>query len=190
MHTFKDKDNKTVLLLHIPKNAGTTCGRFLSGYSKWYNLKDAFYNDHFPIQYAKNIIDYDYSIAFLRNPYDRVLSRYSYLTQHEYYKDNYKNVSLEKFINFQICYSNKDCWLPESWRKQIEYITIDSKMSVDFLYKIEEVDVVSVLKDITGRDIDVKPQNTSTYVDRLTDSLKNTIYNLFQDDFKKIGYNK
>jgi hypothetical protein len=190
MHTFKDKNNKTVLLLHIPKNAGTTCGIFLSGYSKWYNLKDAFYNDHMPIRYAKNIIEYDYSIAFLRNPYNRVLSRYAYLTQHSYYRDTYKSISLEDYVNFQVCYANKDSWLPESWRKQIEYVTIDNAISVDLLYKIEEVDVVSVLTDITGRNITVQPQNTSTHLNKLTDSLKDSIYNLYHSDFKKLGYNK
>lgn len=188
MYTFKDKNNNTVLLLHIPKNAGTTCGHFLKGYGKWHNLQDAFYNDHFPLVYARNIVDYDYSIAFVRNPYQRVLSRYFYLTQHQYYKETYKNISIDNYITNKICYANKDCWLPESWRKQVEYIEIDNQLAVDNLYKIEEVNVLEVMKDITGKNINVEPQNTSQHLYDLNDEQKQQVYNIYKEDFTKLGY--
>jgi hypothetical protein len=80
VYTFIDKNLKKVLVIQIPKNASLTIGSIL--YSKhgsfYYNLWDNYYNDHIPFVYGKHITDYDYSIAFVRNPYSRMLSRFSY----------------------------------------------------------------------------------------------------------------
>ena len=184
MHIFADKNNYKVLLIHIPKCAGTSCGQFLHKYAtnhKWYNLNDGYYNDHIPLHVAKKIVDFDYSIAFVRNPYDRFASKYSYLTEFDYHP-GYKGCTVDQFLDQRINLKDPGCWTPEGWRKQIEYIE-----GVDQIFKIEDHDPIKVLNHITGLNGKQEIANKSKKV-FLTNTQKEKVYNIFKEDFERLYY--
>lgn len=185
MHIFADKHNNKVLLLHIPKCAGTSCGQFLHKYArnhKWYNLKDGYYNDHIPIQVANQIVDYDYAIAFVRNPYTRFLSKYSYLTKYNYHL-GYESYTIDKFIKDKPNLKDLGCWTPEGWRKQIEYINDDIN-----IYKIEEHNPIDVLNDLIGTNYNQEKANKTEHSFYLTKRQKEKIYEIYKEDFKGLNY--
>jgi len=185
MHTFVDKHNCKVLLLHIPKCAGTSCGHFLHKYSskhKWYNLKDSYYNDHLPIHVAKQIVDYDYAIAFVRNPFTRFASRYSYLTKSGYYS-GYENYTIDRFLDEKPNLSGcPGSWEPQGWRKQHEYID-DSVQT----YKIEEHDPINILNKLLGTKHTQENVNKSIPTG-LTEHQKDVIINIYREDFERLNY--
>lgn len=194
MYTFKDKFGKTVLVIQIPKNASLTIGTIL--YKKfdsvYYNLWDSYYNDHIPFVYGKNIVNFDYSISFVRHPYSRTLSRFSYLKTNPYDKDFFKNYNFEDFILKKPSPIN-NAWMPWSWREQVEYITIDGKLSVDQIYKLEEISINDVFSELLGTTIYETRENRSyseKYEELLTDKLKKQIYEIYKNDFNMLGYEK
>ena len=185
MHVFRDKNNRKVLLLHIPKCAGTTLGHMLQDLPdhKWYNLKDGYYNDHIPIKVAKHIIDYDYSICFVRNPYDRFLSKYAYLVDYDYHK-GYTGLSINHFLENKPNQKDAGCWTPEGWRLQTEYINNE----VDHVFKIEDRNPIVVLNEILGTSIVQKKVNTTQHSYKLTNKQKLKIHNIYKQDFKDLDY--
>ena len=185
MHVFADKNNKRVLLLHVPKCAGTSCGHFLHKHAKdhkWYNLMDGYYNDHMPLKIAKQITDYDYSIAFVRNPYARFVSKYAYLTHYDYHP-GYQGYTINKFLDEKPNRKDPGCWTPEGWRKQIEYVD-----GVDQIFKLEEHDPIKVLNDLIGTNFKQRRVNqTESYV-HLTEDQKKKIYSIYKEDFERLKY--
>ena len=185
MHIFADGNNKTVLLLHIPKCAGTSCGQFLHKHAqrhKWYNLNDGYYNDHIPIKVAKQIVDYDYAIAFVRNPYERFLSKYFYLTKTNHHP-GYENYSIQNFLDKRLNLKDSGCWTPEGWRKQIEYI--DETVHI---YKIEEQDPIDILNKLIGTNHTHEKANKTDYNYSLTKNEMCDIFHIYKEDFERLNY--
>lgn len=187
MHLFKDKDNKNVLLLHIPKCAGTSCGHLLQQATKqhrWYNLHDNYYNDHMPLQVAKYIVEYDYSICFVRNPYHRFASKYCYLTKFSYHH-GYADYTIDEFLDKKINLQDSGCWTPEGWRLQVEYI-----QGVNRVYKIEEHNPIDVINNLLGTNLKQDKVNTSNNNIVFNDDQKEKIYSIYKNDFEQLGYSK
>lgn len=184
MQIFADKNGKRVLLLHIPKCAGTSCGHLLHKVAKehkWYNFKDGYYNDHMPFSIAEKIVDFDYSVAFVRNPYSRFASKYSYLTKFDYHP-GYKGYTIDQFLDQKINLKDPGCWTPEGWRKQVEYTN-----GIDYIYKIEDRNPIDVLNELLGTNIKQENVNTS-YPVLFTEQQKEKIYNIFKEDFERFNY--
>ena len=150
---------------------------------KWYNLNDGYYNDHIPIKVAKQIIDYDYSICFVRNPYDRFLSKYAYLVDYNYHK-GYTGLSINHFLENKPNQKDAGCWTPEGWRLQTEYINNE----VDHVFKIEDRNPIVVLNEILGTSIVQKKVNTTQHSYKLTNKQKLKIHNIYKQDFKDLDY--
>jgi hypothetical protein len=185
MHVFLDKNKRKVLLLHIPKCAGTTLGHMLQDLPDhtWYNMNDGYYNDHIPIKVAKNLISYDYSMCFVRNPYDRFLSKYAYLVDYDYHK-GYDGLSIDHFIEHQPNHKHSGCWTPEGWRLQTEYINNE----IDHVFKIEDRNPTDVLNEILGTSIIQEKVNTTQHKYKLTSQQKLKVHNIYKEDFKELDY--
>lgn len=185
MHTFVDKHNCKVLLLHIPKCAGTSCGHFLHKYAskhKWYNLNDGYYNDHIPINVAKQMIDYDYAIAFTRNPYTRFVSKYSYLTKYNYHP-GYESYTIDKFLHYKPNLKDPGCWTPEGWRKQYEYV--DDSV---YTYKLEEHNPIDILNELIETNHTQEKANETKQLVYLTKKQEQKIYQIYKEDFERFNY--
>jgi hypothetical protein len=186
MHVFPDKNGNKVLLLHIPKCAGTTLGVLLQNTAghKWYNLNDGYYNDHMPINVAKQISDCDYSVCFVRNPYDRFLSKYSYLVDFDYHR-GYSEYSIDYFLDNKPNFKDPGCWTPEGWRLQVEYINT----TVNCVYKVEDENPVNVLNNILGTSFlpSIKNASYKNSYD-LSKNQKQKIEKIYKQDFEELNY--
>lgn len=130
MLEFKNK-----ILLHIPKCAGTSILTALKldvwngdpNYNPLYDVK-IHYNDyqqtHIP---AKDIEIQKPKIAFVRNPWDRTVSRYWYCRKRYNITESFEDFVINKTVK-----SNYD-WGPPSWRCQSDWLDEDT-----VFYKMED----------------------------------------------------
>ena len=139
-YSLKGFDDHKCVFIHIPKAGGVSLAL---------NLFDNLGYGHRPIyKYLyifnqKELTSY-FKFTFTRNPWDRLVSAYFFLKSggfHEedaqWFKDN-----LSKYSDFEDFVSN---WLNKDniykgihFIPQYEFITINSKIAVDKIYKIEE----------------------------------------------------
>ena len=117
------------IFFHLPKNAGVSVSRilikqenplkmkrissfFLRNFFKtkdnfYLSLKDKklnFFNSHSPCYKIQKIIDKDtfskfYKFAVIRNPWDRMVSRYFYSKKID---SSFKDLSFKEFLNFDL----------------------------------------------------------------------------------------
>tara|TARA_B100001057_G_scaffold469521_1_gene529952 strand:+ start:6247 stop:6792 length:546 start_codon:yes stop_codon:yes gene_type:complete len=130
MLEFKNK-----ILLHIPKCAGTSILTALKlnvwngddHYNENYDVR-IHYNDiqqtHIP---AKDIKINKPKVAFVRNPWDRTVSRYWYCRKRYKIKETF-----EEFVQQKIMKVDYD-WGPPSWRCQSDWLDENT-----VFYKIED----------------------------------------------------
>ena len=86
--------NRKILFIHVPKTGGYTISQCLSAAGLRMEFEGS---KHSPLSSYKNVDDY-YKFAFVRNPFDMLVSRYFHnLVNRE--RDKYKNYgSFAKFI--------------------------------------------------------------------------------------------
>ena len=69
--------DKKCVFFHIPKTAGISISNALFGDVKWGHRSVNFYKSH----YGENIFNSLYKFCFVRNPYDRLFSAYTFLKE-------------------------------------------------------------------------------------------------------------
>ena len=145
--------------------------------------------------------------AFVRNPYDRVKSWFSYHTGH-----CYDNLTFEEWVNngckthFNI--QNKTNWINEGLSPLLQYnFIVSSKKKVDFVGKIEnyENDMKIITEKLNNickekgiqhefifRNVkcNTNSQNKNKKNLEMSNETKEKIYNLFKKDFEYFGYDK
>ena len=174
MLEFKNK-----ILLHIPKCAGTSILTALKldvwngdpNYNPLYDVK-IHYNDyqqtHIP---AKDIEIQKPKIAFVRNPWDRTVSRYWYCRKRYNITESFEDFVINKIVK-----SDYD-WGPPSWRCQSDWIDEQTTF-----YKIENGIEPILLKEF---DVDIKlPKINNMNIDNYKIREK-FLYDLIADYYKE-----
>jgi|TARA_B110000858_G_scaffold16512_2_gene16691 hypothetical protein len=145
--------------------------------------------------------------AFVRNPYDRVKSWFSYHTG-----PYYDNLTLEEWVNngciTHFTVQNKTNWKKEGLSPLLQYNFIDTaKKKVDFVGKMEnyENDMKIITEKLNSicKERGIKHEftfhnvkcNTNTNNKNkknleMSNEIKEKIYNLFKKDFEYFGYDK
>jgi len=160
----------TVLYIHIPKTGGTSISSALSSYDNEVITQDhtiyksspkhgSTYNkvlnfqlsraEHFRTVIGEEIYNNAWSVAIVRNPWDRYISNWKWLTRESCKYNNYtKNsnsvITFETFVKESIrCYgTHKSAYDHQRWhiRNQIEHI-VDSNgnIIVDHIGRFEKL---------------------------------------------------
>jgi len=174
MLEFEDK-----ILLHIPKCGGTSILTALKldvwsgddAYNKKYNVKivyDDFYQTHIP---ASRVLTRKKKYAFVRNPWDRTVSRYYYC------KKRYKiTESFEDFVKNKIVKVRYD-FGPPSWRQQVEWIDPGT-----VCMRVED-GIQTQLKHHFDLDIDI-PVINSMNIDSYKSVYNQELYDIVSDYYK------
>ena len=128
------------IFIHIPKTGGTSIASALFGsnvgHYKWSLLKNAFDKDY----------DNYFKFAFVRNPWDRLLSAFNYLQSDrktkanaEWMKQNrLEGMDFETFVTTRL----EDLMYYPHFKPQSDFICdYDGKIMVDYLGKFNELDV-------------------------------------------------
>lgn len=222
-------NNHKLIHIHIPKTAGVSISnliskegiengihtlygsingntsKFLTG-SECTILQHIFWNEiksSYPIQW------YVYKkFAFVRNPYDRIVSIYSYLKHlvncgvngHPFMKspsqkfdDFVELIEIEMQNNFVKFSHNIVC----HFYKQTDFICgINGAIMIDFVGKFENIeeDIKWLYQYLKVEKIDILPFLNKTehqnYMDYYNSKTKKIIYKLYESDFKKFDYAK
>lgn len=140
--------------LWIPKNAGHSVSKILleNGYKHYYEPGTTPHIHSQPLKnYYKHLEGY-FLFCFVRNPWDRILSLYSYLTQKESHRlheiiVNYKEEDWKNGFNYWLLNCENSFVIDNGYktlsmqkRPQIDYFTNnDGSCLVDYIGKLETI---------------------------------------------------
>ena len=189
-----------VVFIHIPKNAGTSICNFLQEKQTGICVQPKIHSD---INDIKNKFPQAYKnyrkFAVVRNPYDRMVSWFSYL------KESAENSDFDMSLMYPTEFSK---WIEDPFKYWLphEKLNIDEngKYSLHFLeHQYTWVDeTVTILKyenlkeeliDFLGEQVDLPIMNKSKrdeYIDYYNRKSLDIVYNRYEEDFKKYNYKK
>lgn len=201
--------SKKFIFIHIDKTAGTSVKSALSNYCLYPNetmyssilkkigyrqYSDEFYDHIRSIELMryldKDIFENFYKFAFVRNPWDWMLSSYTYyqhkpeMHPHVYFKDQI--TTFRDFINWQT--SN-----PYIYHTQSEYL-FDQKGNklVNFIGQFENlVDDFKLITDHLNINVQLEHKNQSKekgYKDAYTSETKDLVYKYYKRDINLFDY--
>jgi chondroitin 4-sulfotransferase 11 len=193
-------NKKKCIFIHIPKSAGTSIltslaenKRIFRDHATWRD----FYN------FNQNKFKRYYKFTFVRNPFDRLVSTYSYLlaggnqNQDIYFKDYFikNNITFELFV-LDYLDSSK---IFEHMIYAPQYLFVydfQYKLRVDYVGKFENIekDFINVSKSIRGL-TPLKKLNSSSRKDKYLEYYSNKrvvekVVNLYKKDFEFFCYSK
>lgn len=200
MPIYKIKD-KTILFIHIPKSGGTSLKTWLSAHGEQSlylkHRKDMLplVPQHFHREYLDALFApgfFDYSFCITRNPYSRILSEYNY------------RITRPTLRNKALPSPSFDRWLKSSLRKyQSDPFLFSNHLRPQHEFPIEGTDVFRLedgldavrhrLGDLTGIQSDetIPRKNISKKsANSLTEAQADRIYDFYQEDFKRFGYDR
>lgn len=144
--------NKKFIFLHLPKNAGSTLKTLFQGQAYGLEPKHHIKNGihtHATADEAKNYFPFwdDYfKFIFVRNPWDRLYSIYSYW-KNTYWREN-RRLKSKNFKNWLMIEENYDWWngkptnqkLPHQKRPQMSWLCDkNSQIIVDYIGRVEDL---------------------------------------------------
>lgn len=157
----------------------------LSVLEKKYNLKDK------------------YIFAFVRHPYERIVSWFYYHKNTEPYKSLTLNEWISKGCKTHWKKQNETNWKKENLSPLLQYNFIEGNSNINYIGKMENfeqdckniIDQINILLEqnnyskITFSNIKVNSRSNLNK-DKITEENKNLIYNMFKKDFEYFNYNK
>lgn len=195
--TLEGFDRLKCIYVHIPKTAGVAINKALYGNLGGSHLTVKLYKRIFgPLTFRKY-----FTFTFVRNPYSRVYSAYTFLKNggfcerdRKWAEKNIKpytsvNDFVENWLNEQTM------WSYDHFRPQYSYVCDLSNMpEVDFIGKFESIDndfskvceILDIHNRLTVRNKGVKDH--SEWESVLTDSSIQKITDLYQKDFETFNY--
>ena len=197
------------IFIHIPKNAGTSIKEYFG-----YDLTSKEKFKHSTVNEIKkeypNLYNSYKKFAIVRNPYDRMISWYAYLSGFRYnnelawklFNDDFKNLYYNNFKDF-IEYPNN-----KKWTNARKKLLIDAKWGdkwrLDLLKpQVHWIDKTVVilkyenlqkeLNNFFKKEINLPIKNKTireNYLKYYDQKSLNIVYNRYIDDFKKFNYKK
>lgn len=139
-------ESRKFCFIHIPRTGGTTINKLLS--KEVDDLKEITNNTYSTIGDAYKlspelISDDYYKFSYVRNPYDLLVSLFSSINfniNHPDYKI-IRKLSFPEFIEWlnDVGMKREDDGNTPIYRKQSDYLFINNKLSVDYVYRYEEI---------------------------------------------------
>ena len=184
------------IFVHIPKTGGVSIAKALFG-----NLAAGHctVSDH-RFFFGDDAYDSMFTFAFVRNPYDRLVSAYDFLRQGGMTKRDRKwsekNLtqygSVNEFVEAWIRTENVDSWV--HFRRQADFVKGKHPIDVDFIGKTENIkkDFKKVSAKI-GHYKELPHLNKSgknKYFERLNKKSKKIINKKYKKDFELFSYKK
>ncbi|MFN8166083.1 MAG: sulfotransferase family 2 domain-containing protein [Bacteroidia bacterium] len=202
--------SKKFIFIHIDKSAGTSVKAALSKYC-WYphetmyssflkkigvrQYSEEFY-DHIRAYELKHYLDEEtfnnfFKFAFVRNPWDWMLSSYTYYLKnpkmhpHVYFKDQIK--TFKDFILWQtgnpyIYHTQSEYLFDHEGKQLVDYIGRFESVEEDFKHIIAKLGINEVLphKNISKE---------KGYAEQYTDETRELVHKYYQRDIEHFGYN-
>ena len=175
------KEHRTIFV-HIPKNAGTSIEEYFgnSSFVIQPNKHDSIYDvkKRFPNSYSNYR-----KFTIIRNPYDKMVSWYSYLKRN--LGENYDVIDFNKWIKNPLKFWHID--------DPIGYLKPQHEWVDDTVEIIKFENINKELNDFFGEDIDLPITNNSNrdhYLEYYNQESLDTIHERYKEDFEKFNYKK
>ena len=195
---------KKIIFVHIPKTGGSAIERLLTDNDRYpldfigvRNNRSTHHYMAFELLHILGTKRYKnfYKFAFVRNPYDRIVSEYYYCKKQgigfkggQSFDDFLTYV--EQVIKRKLYFTNiyLDHFIP-----QYHFVYFKGKKMVNDIFKYENFDeVIPVLRKMLKINAELQVINKTTNKQELvlTDEQKEKIYNIYKPDFMVFGYEK
>lgn len=187
--------NKLVFI-HIPKNAGTAITR-KSGVK--FNKQHPSHRMWF--QYKKEIGDSKWNEYFkfsvVRNPWDRLVSNYSYAKMKENFwhsdKNKHPDQSLCNTLSFQDCVrllkNEPNKFIHPGWKPQYPFVCDENKnIVIDRVFYYTELDGEEFNQIVPGLQKVNDSKRTNLYTDFYNDEMINLVSEIYSDDIRIFNF--
>lgn len=184
-HEFKH------IFIHVPRTAGSSLEslHFIGGTGHCCLTEMIYWGyDWLGNPYQADFLKW----AFVRNPYDRLVSGYHYVKMKKY------KSRIQEYSDFRTFVLNleSDPWLLGDYmiRPQYKFITVDGKISIDFVGHFENLhrDFNTICRMI-GVGSDLPHLNSAgnwlTSLEHYDADMKKIVNRVFETDFKLLQYN-
>ena len=175
-------DQYKTIFIHIPKNAGTSI-ETLFGNSSFRIQPDKHANIHEIKKKFPKVYDSYRKFTIIRNPYDKMVSWYFYLKRN--LGESYDIIDFNEWIKDPSKFWHADD--PISYLKP-QYEWIDNTVEI---IKFENID--KEIDEFFKEKIDLPITNKSNhkhYLKYYNQESLDTIYDKYEEDFKKFNYKK
>lgn len=191
MRFIKNKynDEQKFIFVHIPKNGGSSLTHMLSMGGGIFTIKD--------FSTVLNIDDY-YKFTIVRNPFDKIVSAFTYLRSGKEPVDRpfYDITTKFKDVNdFIINYLNvgDNLYKIAHFTPQNLWLKINGVNKMDYIGRLEDYDEsVKTICDSIGVNIKsvihTNKSNRGEYRKYFNDESVKIMNNLYKDDLKEFGY--
>ena len=195
--TFKTEDSNPILNLflekkclffHIPKTAGISISNSIYGDIKWGHRTVDYYKSY----YGDEVFNSMYKFCFVRNPYDRLFSAYTFLKKGGINDQDlaFSQKHLEEYLTFEDfvlrALEKKEIMEWVHFKPQYTFVCDDSdKMVMDFVGKMESIneDFKYLCKQI-NINVELKKLNMgSVKKNDFSEEVKSIIKIKYQKDF-------
>ena len=179
---------KNCLFFHIPKTAGISVSKSLFGDVKWGHRSVSFYKSY----YGEDTFNTLYKFCFVRNPYKRLFSAYTFLKQGGINNQDleFSKSYLKEYINFNEFVlkglERKEIMNWVHFKPQYTFICDENdKVVMDFIGKVENLntDFNTVCKQLNIKS-ELQTLNKSKNIkNEFSKEIKNIIKLKYQKDF-------
>ena len=190
------------IFIHIPKTAGTSITQALHTLHppSYWKDKSRKYKGHIRLkqlidELPRGVagVDERFTFAFVRNPWDRLLSMYSHITQ-----NMRKNTSIRSFntwVNHDIIdpYSPRDNWQNQAHVPQVAWLSGHGR-EVDFIGRFENLEEdFNIIKRQLNIDVrlpyaEKNRTKHKPYQEVYTKKSRRRVAELFAKDIERFGY--
>lgn len=169
------------VFIHVPRTAGTAMEQVPWVGGKTHHTIASFVEQGFPQEYV--------TWAFVRHPFDRLLSTYSSLMQ----QNSWPEVLPDTFEDFVRALPALD--KIEGIKPMSQYLCVDGRLAVKYVGRFEQLlyDWAAICGLIVGEFTPLPKANQSTHKpwqEYYTPELADIVYEHYKEDYMTFGYHK
>ena len=184
-------DETKSIFIHIPRAAGTSLSHAIYNRDPWHHLI-SIYRDYNPKKFSIY-----FKFAFIRNPFDRLLSTYLYSFIQKQRLPSTSVAFVTEFKTFEDFVIN---WINDHnisshyfFYPQTQYISdSDGRFIIDFLGRFETlIDDYQFVKNRLLITVDLPQMNTTrhtNYRDHYSKKMQQIVEDVYENDLKLLGY--
>jgi hypothetical protein len=188
-------NNKKILFIHVPKTGGSTIRSILK--KKYPSAKiisnpweHSSINDY--IKEGYNIDDY-FKFAFVRNPWDRLLSNYFFRIQRLQSEETASVRFRDWVLNSKTKEGHSFLDTGEMYKTQLSYITLNKTQKLDFIGRYENLqqdwNFICDQLQIEKQKLPHKNKSShSSYINYYNEDTVNIVGEYFKEDVENFGY--
>ena len=180
---------KECLFIHIPKTAGISVSNSIFGDVKWGHRTVNYYKSY----YGDEVFNSLYKFCFVRNPYDRLFSAYTFLKNGGINDQDlaFSQKYLEEYLTFEDFVlrglEKKEIMQWVHFKPQYTFVCDEGdKIVMDFVGKMETIneDFKYLCKQININNVELKKLNMSSVKKNyFSEEVKSIIKTKYQKDF-------